>query len=138
MGDSPHPKMSQIIPPPVYFYNVSYCYFVLVAPNNYDANSFIWKFNEKKKRFFEFQKIATIGAWDWTYFSSSSQSGEVYHFLVVANTLNNKREVKLDSKLYIWNKERQTGLGNFVFYQSFAVSLYLVGISLSGFVAYRK
>jgi len=80
---------------------------------NYSTRSFIWKFEKDEKLFREFQKIPTVGAWDWTYFSTLSQSGDLFHFLVVANTINSKQEVQLESKIYYWNQLMAGGLGNF-------------------------
>lgn len=50
--------------------------------SDYESKSFIWKYDKKSKKFQEYQKITTTGAWDWTHFKLSSDKGELFHFLV--------------------------------------------------------
>ena len=100
-------------------------FFISDARIDYNSRSFIWKFDKKNKTFAEFQKIATVGAWDWTYFSINNEAGDRFHFLAVANAIDNNRNAKLNSKLYYWNKQNGK-VGNFYpyYYQDFAVSTY--------------
>ena len=107
--------------------NKSKNYFISVGTGNnytsdYSSRSFIWKFDKSTKNFTEFQKISTTGAWDWTYFSIKGEGQEKYHFLVVANTINNNKEVVQSSRVYYWSKQGPGGTGNFYPYQEINVS----------------
>ncbi|KAF6018963.1 tspear [Bugula neritina] len=119
-----HQDLPSSVPRDVEYFEINGNHYLAVANHrasqsanntsyNYSTRSFIWKFEKDEKLFREFQKIPTVGAWDWTYFSTLSQSGDLFHFLVVANTINSKQEVQLESKIYYWNQLMAGGLGNF-------------------------
>ena len=64
---------------------------------NYDTDSFIYKFNDLTGKFFLYQTIGTHGGHDLEYFTISGE-----HYLAVAN-LNDGTTNRLNSVIYLWN-----------------------------------
>lgn len=93
--------------------------------SDYNSRSFIWKFDMETSNFSKFQKISTVGAWDWTYFSIANETGPGrFHFLALANTINNNREVVQASQIFYYvENQGPVGSGNF-----FKVQDIMVGI----------
>ena len=64
---------------------------------NYDTDSFIYKFNDLTGKFFLYQTIGTHGGHDVEYFTISGE-----HYLAVAN-VQNETTFRLNSVIYLWN-----------------------------------
>ena len=64
---------------------------------NYNTDSFIYKFNDLTGKFFLYQTIGTHGGHDVEYFSISGK-----HYLAVTNTYNGTSS-RLNSVIYLWN-----------------------------------
>ena len=64
---------------------------------NYDTDSFIYKFNDLTGKFFLYQTIGTHGGHDVEYFTISGE-----HYLAVAN-VRNETTHRLNSVIYLWN-----------------------------------
>ena len=64
---------------------------------NYDTDSFIYKFNDLTGKFFLYQTIGTHGGHDVEYFTISGE-----HYLAVANVRNESTFI-LNSVIYLWN-----------------------------------
>ena len=63
----------------------------------YNADSFIYKFNDLTGKFFLYQTIGTHGGHDVEYFSISGK-----HYLAVANVYNGTTN-RINSVIYLWN-----------------------------------
>ena len=64
---------------------------------NYNTDSFIYKFNDLTGKFFVYQTIGTHGGHDVEYFTISGE-----HYLAVANVYNGIKH-RLNSVIYLWN-----------------------------------
>ena len=64
---------------------------------NYDTDSFIYKFNDLTGKFFLYQTIGTHGGHDVEYFTISGE-----HYLAFAN-VENRTTYILNSVIYLWN-----------------------------------
>ena len=64
---------------------------------NYNTDSFIYKFNDLTGKFFVYQTIGTHGGHDVEYFTISGE-----HYLAVANVYNGIT-LRLNSVIYLWN-----------------------------------
>ena len=64
---------------------------------NYNTDSFIYKFNDLTGKFFVYQTIGTHGGHDVEYFTISGE-----HYLAVANVYNGITH-RLNSVIYLWN-----------------------------------
>lgn len=56
----------------------------------------IYKWNKSTKTFEVHQKLLTLGAYDWEFFTVGP-----YHFLVVANAFDGVT-TSVDSVIYVW------------------------------------
>ncbi|KAL4217207.1 hypothetical protein ACF0H5_023659 [Mactra antiquata] len=70
-----------------------------IGPNQ-EVDSVILKWDRKLKRFVTFQKITTIGAYDWSYFRV-----EDYHFLAIAQAFNGQTTL-MDSVIYVFQTDK--------------------------------
>ena len=84
-------------------FNINGSLFLAVAKyksdtaEEYNTDSFIFKFNDLTGKFFLYQTIGTHGAHDVEYFTISGK-----HYLAVAN-VNNGTTTRLNSVIYLWN-----------------------------------
>ncbi|XP_061599449.1 thrombospondin-type laminin G domain and EAR repeat-containing protein-like [Cololabis saira] len=64
--------------------------------NNHTIDSVIYKWSKSTKSFEVHQKLPTLGAYDWEFFTVGQ-----YHFLVVANAFDGVT-TSVDSVIYVW------------------------------------
>ncbi|KAM6912512.1 thrombospondin-type laminin G domain and EAR repeat-containing protein-like [Xenentodon cancila] len=64
--------------------------------NNHTIDSVIYKWRKSTKSFEVHQKLLTLGAYDWEFFTVGQ-----YHFLVVANAFDGVT-TSVDSVIYVW------------------------------------
>ena len=76
---------------------LSFANFQSNIADNYNTDSFIYKFNDSSGKFFLYQTIGTNGGLDVKYFTISGE-----HYLAVANSFNGTT-TRLNSVLYRWN-----------------------------------
>ena len=76
---------------------LSFANFQSNTADNYNTDSFIYKFNDSSGKFFLYQTIGTNGGLDVKYFTISGE-----HYLAVANSFNGTT-TRLNSVLYRWN-----------------------------------
>ena len=76
---------------------LSFANFQSNTADNYNTDSFIYKFNDSSGKFFLYQTIGTNGGLDVKYFTISGE-----HYLAVANSFNGTT-FRLNSVLYRWN-----------------------------------
>ncbi|XP_072300245.1 thrombospondin-type laminin G domain and EAR repeat-containing protein-like [Eucyclogobius newberryi] len=66
--------------------------------SDHNIYSVIYRWNPLTKRLEVFQKLRTVGAYDWEFFSVQQ-----HHFLVVANTFDG-RTTSVSSTIFIWSQ----------------------------------
>ena len=76
---------------------LSFANFQSNTADNYNTDSFIYKFNDSSGKFFLYQTIGTNGGLEVKYFTISGE-----HYLAVANSFNGTT-TRLNSVLYRWN-----------------------------------
>ena len=76
---------------------LSFANFQSNTADNYNTDSFIYKFNDSSGKFFLYQTIGTNGGLEVKYFTISGE-----HYLAVANSFNGTTN-RLNSVLYRWN-----------------------------------